>query len=145
MNELNVFLRIFCLLYADDTLLLAESADELQLALQSLYSYCDIWALKVNLDKTKVIIFSKGKVRKYKSFFKFGSDTIDIVEDYVYLGTTFNYNGNFNKAKAKQVLQARKANFSLSAKTKELNLSTDTFTELFERLIIPVLLYGSEI
>ena len=144
MNELNVFLKIFCLLYADDTLVLAESPKQLQEALTSLKDYCDKWALKVNLDKTKVIIFSKGKVRKYGPFM-FGSSTVDIVEDYVYLGTTFNYNGNFNKAKAKQVLQARKANFSLSAKTRELNLSVDTFTELFERLIIPVLLYGSEI
>ena len=53
-NELNVFLRIFCLLYADDTLLLAESANQLQLALHSLNRYCNKWALKVNLDKTMI-------------------------------------------------------------------------------------------
>ena len=33
---------------------------------------------------------------------------IDIVDDYVYLGTKFNYNGKFEKAKAKQALQAKK-------------------------------------
>ena len=144
MNELNVFLKIFCLLYADDTLVLAECPKQLQKALDSLKIYCDKWALKVNLDKTKVIIFSKGKIKNPK-YFTFGDNTIDVVEDYVYLGTTFNYNGIFNKAKAKQVLQAKKANFSLSTKTRELNLAVDTFKELFERLIIPILLYGSEI
>ena len=80
-------------------MVLAESAVQLQKALDSLNIYCNKWALKVNLDKTKVIIFSKGKIRRYKSF-AFGDNTIDIVEDYVYLGTTFNYNGSFNKAKA---------------------------------------------
>ena len=143
-NELNLYLKIFCLLYADDTLVLAESAAQLQKALNGLNMYCNKWALKVNLDKTKVIIFSRGKIRKYKSF-KFGDNSVDVVEDYVYLGTTFNYNGTFHKAKAKQVLQAKKANFSLITKVRQLNLSADTFTELFERLIIPILLYGSEI
>ena len=143
-NELNVYLKIFCLLYADDTLVLAESAAQLQKALDGLNLYCNKWALKVNLDKTKVIIFSKGKIRKYKSF-KFGDNSVDVVDDYVYLGTTFNYNGTFNKAKAKQVLQAKKATFGLMSKVRQLNLAVDTFVELFERLIIPILLYGSEI
>ena len=144
MNELNVYLNIFCLLYADDTLVLAENKPQLELALSSLYDYCKKWDLKINVDKTKVIIFSKGKIRRYKSFV-FGDTTIDVVDDYVYLGTTFNYNGTFNKAKAKQVLQAKKANFSLLAKVREHNLAIDVFIELFERLIIPVLLYGSEV
>ena len=120
-NELNVFLKIFCLLYADDTVILAEKPEQLQKALDSLYRYCDKFALKVNLDKTKVIIFSKGKIRRHEYFLFGKNNIINIVEDYVYLGTTFNYNGKFNKAKAKQVLQAIKANFSLQANTRELN------------------------
>ena len=143
-KEMNVYLRIFCLLYADDTLILAESYSQLQKALNALHLYCNKWALKVNLDKTKVIIFSKGKITKYKPF-KFGNNTVDIVEDYVYLGTTFNFNGTFNKAKNKQVLQAQKAYYSLLSKVRNLNLAVDVFKELFEKLAIPVLLYGSEI
>ena len=143
-NELQVYLKIFCLLYADDTLILAERDKELQKALDSLNTYCNKWALNVNIDKTKVIIFSKGKIKKFKNF-KLGENTIDVVDDYVYLGTTFNYNGTFHKAKAKQALQAKKATFSLIRRTKQLNLTFEVSIELFERLIIPILLYGSEI
>ena len=143
-HELNMFFKIFCLLYADDTLILAENPKDLQKALDGLHSYCNKWSLKVNLDKTKVVIFSRGRIRKYKSF-NFGNNVVDVVTDYVYLGTTFNYNGKFNKAKSKQVLQAKKATFSLLTKVRKLNLSADVFVELFERLVIPVLLYGSEI
>ena len=143
-SELQIYLRIFCLLYADDTLILAESAKELQKALNSLHSYCNQWALNVNIDKTKVVIFSKGKVRKYKSFL-FGDKTIEVVDDYVYLGTTFNYNGTFHKAKTKQATQAMKATFSLITKIKQLNLSIETSVELIEVLIMPIFLYGSEI
>ena len=35
--------------------LLAESAQGLQNALDSLYSYCKIWRIEVNTDKTNVI------------------------------------------------------------------------------------------
>ncbi|CAL4074707.1 unnamed protein product, partial [Meganyctiphanes norvegica] len=63
-NELHIYLQIFCLLYADDTLVLAESAIELQNALDSLYTYCNKWALNINVDKTKVIIFSKGRIKR---------------------------------------------------------------------------------
>ena len=49
--ELNVFLQIFCLLYADDTLILAESATQLQKALDGLFIYCNNWSLKVNIEK----------------------------------------------------------------------------------------------
>ena len=146
-NELNIYLKIFCFLYADDTKVLAETAAQHRKALDGLNISCNKWALKVSLDKTKVYIFyffSKGKIRKYKAF-AFGTNTVEIVDDYVYFGTTFNYNSNFNKAKAKQVLQAQKATFSIFSKVRQLNLSVDVFTELFERLSIPVLLYGSEI
>ena len=143
-DELNKYVQLFCLLYADDTILLAESDVELQKALDGLYLYCNKWSLNVNIEKTKVIIFSKGKIRKYNPF-KFGSNVVDVVEDYVYLGVTFNYNGKFNKAKSRRVLLAKKASYSLKAKVKQHNLDVDVFTDLFERLVTPVLLYGSEI
>ena len=143
-KELQIYLKIFSLLYADDTIILAESAPDLQKALDGLYSYCSKWALNINIDKTKVIIFSKGKIRKFK-YFKLGDKIINVVDDYVYLGTTFNYNGTFSKAKSKQTLQAKKATYSLFTRINQLNLTFETSIELFERLTIPVLLYGSEI
>ena len=70
---------------------------------------------------------------------------IEVVYDYVYLGTKFNHNGKFDIAMTKQKLKANKAKYSLLAKARQLNLSVDTFIELLEKLVVPVLLYGSEI
>ena len=71
-------------------------------ALNGLHKYCQNWKLNVNIDKTKVSIFYKSRVRKFKSF-NFGDHDIDVVDDYVYLGTTFNYNSTFDKAMSKRV------------------------------------------
>ena len=143
-NDVEVFFRLFCLLYADDTILLAENDRELQLALDALKVYCDRWKLTVNACKTKVVIFSKGKVRK-RPVFKFDNVVLEIVDDYTYLGTVFNYNNKFNKAKKKQVNQARGALYSLLAKSHELQLPLDIQLQLFDQVVLPVLLYGCEV
>ena len=46
LEELNIYFKIFCLLYADDTLILAENDKQLQNALDGLSNYCNEWALK---------------------------------------------------------------------------------------------------
>ena len=42
LGELDIYFKIFCLLYADDTLILAESDTQLQKALDGLHNYCQI-------------------------------------------------------------------------------------------------------
>ena len=53
-------LKLFLLLYADDTILFAKTAEELQDSLNILHEYSIRWKLKVNTDKTKIMIFRKG-------------------------------------------------------------------------------------
>lgn len=86
---------------------MADSADQLQKALDAVYNYCKDWNLTVNLSKTKVVIFSKGKSRNVN--FLFGDQDVEVTDDYVYLGVTFNFNGSFKKAISKQVKTARRA------------------------------------
>ena len=143
-DDVQLFLRLFVLLYADDTIILAESAEELQKALDAAYKYCTDWKLIVNTDKTKIVIFSKRKVTNYPAFL-FGHNTLQVVEDYDYLGVTFNYNGLFQKAIAKQIRQGTKAFYSLLTKIQKLHLPIDLSIELFNQLVLPVLLYGCEV
>ena len=82
---------MYILLYADDTIILAESEEELQKALDSAGLYCDRWHLTVNLSKTKIVIFSKGKIKNHREF-TFKGRPVEVVSLYVYLGTTFTYN-----------------------------------------------------
>ena len=48
-------------------MIMAEGPNELQLALNALSEYCNTWKLKINVDKTKIIRFSKGKQKNYKN------------------------------------------------------------------------------
>ena len=75
-EDVEHFLRLFTLLYADDTIVMAESAEQLQLALNAVHKYCYDWDLTVNTSKTKIIIFSRRKVTDFPAFL-FGHDGIE--------------------------------------------------------------------
>ena len=136
---MDIYINLFTLLYADDTVLLSQSKDDLQRALTALYDYCQKWQLTVNTDKTRVVVFSRGKVRKSHSW-KFGPNEIEAQEEY-----TYHYNGHFAKAIAKQVSQAKRAMYGMMAKIRQLGLPVDIQCHLFDSCVLPILLYGTEV
>ena len=143
-DDVNVFLKLFVLLYADDTIIFAETAKGLQKGLTSVKQYCDIWKLKLNAAKCKVMIFSRGIVRKYPNF-HIGDNVIEVVRDFMYLGIKLNYNNRFNVAQKDLFQRASRAMFALIKKGKTLHLPLDIMIDLFDKTVVPVLLYGCEI
>ena len=59
MMTLKYYLKLYLLLYADDTIIMAESECELQAALNAAHPYWrpTLWKLTINIQKTKVMIF----------------------------------------------------------------------------------------
>ena len=88
-GDLFAFLKLFVLLYADDTVILAESSADLQSTLDTYASFCKIWKLEINSSKTKVMIFSNGRVPNYD--FTIDGVSIEAVLEYIYLGVLFSF------------------------------------------------------
>ena len=143
-DDLENFLYLFILLYADDTAILSESPAEMQQALDVLHEYCVMNGLVINVDKTKVLVFSRGKIRNIP-IFNFNGERVDVVFEYKYLGTVLNFNNRFLVAIKAQCLSASKAIFSLLKKSRKLDLPIDIQLDLFDKCIVPILLYGSEV
>lgn len=131
------------LLYADDTVLFANTATDLQHSLDSFKSYCEAWKLTVNISKTKIVIFANGRRRAYS--FHFGTDNIEIINEYKYLGVSLTRSGSFVTAKKSIAEQGNKALFALLKKARSLHLPYDSQLELFDKTVKPILLYGAEI
>ena len=134
------------LLFADDLLLISETSSGLQHCLEQLSQYCNKWNLKVNINKTKAMIFSKGK-KDFKKFkFTFQDLPIDIVEKYKYLGIIFYFNGNLKHAADDLYNKGLKAFFSLRRKFSNFSeLPFNISMKLFDALIKPIITYGSEV
>ena len=68
--------------FADDLVLLSESAECIQRCIGKLENYCHQWGLTINQDKTKVIIINKGGKKLKKIKFYVNDSEIEIVQSY---------------------------------------------------------------
>ena len=79
-------MNVRSLFWADDIIILSETKDGLQKSLDGLNTFCTMNKLKVNIDKTKCVIFNKGgRLLKTDKFF-FDNKEIEIVRHFSYLG-----------------------------------------------------------
>ena len=142
-NNALTFLKLFIILYADDTVLMSESANDLQNSLNKYQEYCDTWKLTVNTSKSNILIFSKGRLGNYN--FTYQGQALEIVNEYKYLGILFSKSGSFYNAKKHIAKQGTRALYSLLKKVKRLSLPIDMQIDIFNKTVKPVLLYGCEI
>ena len=143
-EDIEVYFKLYILLYADDTVILAESDKEFQAALNSMFLYCKSWDFEVNPTKTKVTIFT-NKTLQHNPVFIYNGQELEIDDNFVYLGAMFSYNGRFQRHNQRLVNQARKSMFAVISKARRLHLPIDIQIQLFDSIVVPILPYGSEV
>ena len=143
-ENVYVFIKIIVLFFADDTVIFGNSKEDLQLALNVFSKYCDDWKLTVNISKTKVMVFSGGRLPSNIRF-HFKNTELQVVNEYKYLGIFVSRTGTFLKTKRHIAEQANIALFSLLRKIRVLNLPIQMQVDLFNKTSKPILLYGCEI
>ena len=119
-------INLFLLMYADDTVLISESAEGLQRMLNALLSYTKKWNLTVNIDKTKILVFRNGKKLTGHMEWTYNGKIIEVVDQFNYFGVLFNYNGKFTQTQRHIAEQGRKALFASSSTLKNLNFNLET-------------------
>ena len=70
---------------------------------------------------------------------------LEIVSEFIYLGTMFQRTGSFKKKKFNLAEKASKAMYDILNKGRVHNLSVSCQLDLFDKIIIPMLTNGSEI
>ena len=152
LHSLNVYLpksnfKIPCLLYADDTALISDSHQNLQIALHNLSSYCKINKLSINISKSKILIFHKGRLPNSVSNFSFhiNSSELEIVKEFKYLGIIFTNQLSFTTHLSNCIIRARsKIAFLFHALPLKF-LSLSVLLKIFRVFIFPIFSYGSHI
>ena len=133
------------LAYADDIVLLSTSKEGLQKALDITEKYCEKWRLTVNHTKTKSMIFSRGN-QKIKTTFKINGVELENVKEFKYLGITIHKKCcSFTPTLKYFKIKATRALYALRAKININNLPLKVALKLFDAIIKPILLYGSEV
>ena len=63
----------------------------------------------MNVEKTKIMVFRKGGKLKKKFCWMYDNKSIDVVDNFNYLGITLNFNGNFHKTQNVLASQSKKS------------------------------------
>ena len=109
-----------------------------------LHEYCLLWGLSINVNKTKIIIFTKNDPI-VPLFFMCGDHFIEIVDEYKYLGIIFHKTGKFQLAEEHLAKQGNKAMHALRRNVHGREIKLDVMTQLFDSLVSPIITYGAEV
>lgn len=128
------------LLYADDSALLSDSPDNLQSSLDHLFSYCSQNCLSINISKSKILIFHKGRLPPCS--FSINHLPLERVNEFQYLGIIFSSHLSFSKHISYCISKANsRIGFLLhSLPLKKLPLSL--VLKCFFCFIFPIFTYG---
>ena len=132
--------------WADDLVLISKSALGLQQCLNNLQSYTTKWGLTVNIDKTKVMVMSKGTIKSCSTVFHFNNVPLEYVTSYKYLGLHISSNCKFKNTIKDRIVKANRALF-LVRKALYSNgcISPKIACSVFDKQILPILGYGASI
>ena len=133
---------VHCLMYAADIILLSKSAKGLQEKLDILKTYCKDWCFTVNTSKTKILIFNKAGLLHIVVGMEM---KILNVSNCKYLGIWFSSSGSYSYAQNELYKKSLKAFFKLKKDLLSLNPNIRTSMHVFDYIIKPILLYGSDI
>ena len=128
--------------FADDTILLAPNLNELVSALTIYKEEAAKVGLEVNFTKTKIMVVSEFPP---PSSVMVEDQVVEIVKDFIYLGSKINYKGDISTE-----ISRRKGLASSTLRKlwqplwRHRNISTRTKMRIYNACVLSILLYGSE-
>ena len=124
--------------YADDTILLAESEEELKSPLMKGKEESEKVGLKVNIQKTKIM--ASGPITSWQ----IDGETVETVTDFFILGSKITADGDCSHEIKRCLLLGRKAMTNLDSIFKSRDITLPTKVHLGKAKVFLVVTYGCE-
>lgn len=135
------------LLYADDMVLLASSAADLQRLLDVLHEFCVENKLEVNVRKTEVVVFGRRRWRPSNPFtWSYNSQAIPRADSFKYLGVVMHTTRGLNMASDSLRSAGLRAMWAMQVRFKQRDIVDFSMRcRLYRILTQPILNYCSEV
>ncbi|WP_265430092.1 RNA-directed DNA polymerase, partial [Klebsiella pneumoniae] len=125
--------------FADDIVLLSESPAEMQKMLEELQSESLAVGLKINMNKSKVMINKHAK----STVFNLGSSVLEQVQEYNYLGQVVSADPNHEKEIRRRIGMGWGA-FGRHSQILKSKLPLSLKRIVYHHCVLPVMTYGAE-
>ena len=124
--------------YADDTILMAESGEELKSLLMKVKVESEKVGLKLNIQKTKIV--TSGPITSWK----IDVETVKTLSDFIFLGFKITEGGDCRHKVKRRLLLGRKAMTNLDSILKSRDITLPSKVHLVKPMVFPVVVYGCE-
>ena len=124
--------------YADDTILMAESEEELKSLLMRVKEESEKAGLKLNIKKTKIM--ASGPITSWQ----IKGEKVEAVTDFIFLGSKITADGDCSHEIKRRLLLGRKAMTNLDRILKSRDITLPTKVRLVKAMVFPVVMYGCE-
>ena len=124
--------------YADDTILKAESEEELKSLLMKVKEESEKVGLKLNIQKTKIM--ASGPITSWE----IDGETVETVSDFIFLGSKITVDDGCSHEIKRRLLLGRKAITNLASILKSRDITLSTKVHLVKAMFFPVVMYGCE-
>ena len=124
--------------YADDTILMAESEEELKSLLMKEKEESEKVVLKLNIQKTKIM--ASGPIPSWQ----IDGKTVETVSDFIFLGSKFTEYGDCSHEIKRYLLLGRKVMTNLDSIFKSRDITLPTKVHLVKAMVFPVVIYKCE-
>ena len=121
--------------YADDTILMAESEEELK-SLLKVKEESEKVGLKLNSQKTKIM--ASGPITSWQ----IDGETVETVADIIFLGSKITADGDCSHEIKRRLLLGRKVMTNLDRILKSRIINLPTKVCLVKAMVFPVVIYG---
>ena len=121
--------------YADDTILMAESEEELMSLLMKVKEESEKFGLKLNIQKTKIMAFSPI------TSWQIDGETM---ADFIFLGSKITADGDCSHEIKRRLFLGRKVMTNLDSIFKSRDITLPTKVHLVKAMVFPVVMYGCE-
>ena len=123
--------------YADDTILMAESKEELKSLLKVKEESGKVgW--KLNIQKTKIM--ASGPITSWQ----IDGEIVETVTDFIFLGSKITADGDCSHEIKGHLLFGRKVIINLDSILKSRDITLPTKVRLVKTMVFPVVMYGCE-
>ena len=125
--------------YADDTILMAESEEELKNLLMKVKVDSEKVGLKLNIQKTKIMASSPI------TSWEIEWETVEKVSDFIFLGSKITADGDCSHEIKRRLPLGRKVMTNLDTIFKSRDITLPTKVRLVKAMVFPVVMYGCEL
>ena len=138
--------EVFSLLFADDVVLISTTPVGLQNQLDNLLHMSKTLSLRINADKTKVMVFRRGgHLATGENWFLDGT-RLEVVNQYRYLGFIFTTKLSLSTALEDIATRGKRKGVQVLKTLWNLRcMQSKVFTNLFDAQVQATLLYGAEV